>query len=191
MISRRHRWLAVVGAATVLALHGSAAAGAVNADALHRGTGAGRRGRSLCPHHRRPHGQDARSHHHRREPAGRRRQHLGPGHDRGAGGRHADLGRHASAHRDQPQRLQQPALVDRRLPAADQGRASAARAGGASERSGRQFRGVRGLGQGQPRQADVFLVHGRHAVAPSWASCSTKSSISISPMFRIAVPDCR
>ena len=39
----------------------------------------------------------------------------------------------------------------------------AARVRGASECSGLQLRGVRPLGQGQPRQADLFLVQGRHA----------------------------
>ena len=49
---------------------------AVRRDPFHRRPGAGRRDRPLRPHHCRAHGQDARPHHHCREPAWRERQHL-------------------------------------------------------------------------------------------------------------------
>ena len=53
---------------------------------------------------------------HRREQARRQRQHLRAVHRRPAGRRQHDLARHPGVHRDQSQRVQQSALVDRRLP---------------------------------------------------------------------------
>ena len=56
-------------------------------------------------------------------------------------------------------------LEDRRLRTDHQRRAGAARFRRASERAGQQLRGIPRVGQGQSRQAELFVVHAGHAVA--------------------------
>ena len=136
-------------------------------DAVSRRFGGRRRGRSLRTGDRRPDVEDSRPDHHCGKQARRRRQHFGAIHDRVACERHAGLGQHHGADRDQSVRLFQPALVDRPVHADHQGRSGAAGPRRPSQCSGEQPRRVCRLGQSQSRQAQLFVLHRRHAVALS------------------------
>ena len=102
-----------------------------------------------------------------------------------------DLGRHPGLHRDQSQRVQEPALVDRRFPAVHPRRRGAAgvrRASGAC-----RPRPSRSSWPGPRPTAASSAIRptARHAVALPRLSSSTRSSISISPMCPIAARACR
>ena len=155
------------------------------------GTGAGRRDRSLCPPRRRPMakalGQTIIVEYKPGANGNVSAQFIA---DQPADGQY-DLGRHPGLYRDQSQRVQQSALVDRRFHAVHPRRRGAAGVRRASRRPGQDLRGVPYLGQGQQAASSATRPTSPARRRIFSASSSTRSSTSISPTCPIAARACR
>ena len=160
------RALALVGAAVAGSRRSRARVAQTGTINFVIGTGAGRRHRSLRAHHRRPRWprRSGRPSSSRTSPAptATSRRNTSPSSRPTARWSGSAPRRFTEIN---PERVQEPALVDRRFRAVHPRRRGAAGVRRASERAGQHLRGVPDLGQGQPRQAQLFVLPARHAVA--------------------------
>ena len=163
MTLRCSAWLAAIGRRVAVPF--SPRRRAVRHHPLHRRHRRRRRDRSLCAH---------------RSPIRWRRRWARPSSSKTSPARTATslrsslptsrptaacLDRHSGFHRDQSQRLRQPALVDRRLRPFHPRRRGAAGVRRAPRCAGRHLRRVPRLGEGEQGQAQLFVLPARHAVA--------------------------
>ena len=174
MISRCRRWLAVAGAVAMLALPGSAAVAQSTPMRFIVGLAPGGAVDPYAPHHRRPHGQ----------ALGRT---IIIDNRPGAGGNisaqvmtdasgrwHADLGRHASAHRDQPSVYSNLRWsIDDFLPLIKGVQAPLVLVAHPSVPAS-NFAEFVAWAKANRGKLTLFLVHGWHAVAPSGFSAQRK-----------------